>query len=113
MTMPIDYAHLDKYVCGDRALLDEILSIFQEQVESWLQKMTPGLDDEAWRHAAHSLKGAARGVGAWAVGDLAEEAEAMVAGAGDREELHARLVVASEAAIEYATLLRDGKAGVT
>ncbi|MEZ5895900.1 MAG: Hpt domain-containing protein [Parvularculaceae bacterium] len=111
MTAPIDYTHLDKYVCGDRALLDEILSIFQEQVAAWLQKMTPDLDDDAWRHAAHALKGASRGVGAFAVGDIAEEAEAMVGGQGDRPALLARLAVASEAAIEYATLLRDGKAG--
>ncbi|MCA8888754.1 MAG: Hpt domain-containing protein [Parvularculaceae bacterium] len=109
MTTPIDYAHLDKYVCGDRALLDEILSIFQEQVEGWVQQMTPELEDDAWRHAAHSLKGASRGVGAWAVGDIAEEAEAMVAGAGDRSALLARLASAADAAIDYATLLRDGK----
>jgi HPt (histidine-containing phosphotransfer) domain-containing protein len=109
MTAPIDYAHLDKYVCGDRALLDEILTIFEEQAESWVDHLKPELSDEDWQHAAHSLKGASRGVGAWAVGDLAEKAESMVEGVGNRREFLDSLKESVNAAIEYARLLRDGK----
>jgi HPt (histidine-containing phosphotransfer) domain-containing protein len=75
MTAPIDLDHLNRYVFGDKALLAEILGIFKEQAASLSERMTPAMDDEAWHLAAHTLKGAARGVGAWALGDAAERAE--------------------------------------
>ncbi|MEO1252428.1 MAG: Hpt domain-containing protein [Pseudomonadota bacterium] len=74
----IDLDHLEKYVAGDAGLRDEILSIFAEQVEALVAKLSSAQTDEGWRNAAHALKGAARGVGAWALGDLAEEAEAAI-----------------------------------
>lgn len=111
MTAPIDLDHLDQYICGDAALLDEVLTIFEEQALSWVEKLVPSLDDEQWAHAAHSLKGASRGVGAWAVGDLAEEAESLV---GDdavekRAALVLKLAVETQAAVEFARKVRDGE----
>jgi HPt (histidine-containing phosphotransfer) domain-containing protein len=109
MTAPIDRSHLDQYVFGDRALLDEILTIFIEQASAWIDRMDPALDDEAWHLAAHTLKGASRGVGAWALGDLAEEAERLLgAGAADRRQAIAgKLRDAAEAAIGHARIMRD------
>ncbi len=82
MTAPIDLEHLNKYVFGDEALLREILGIFREQIATLANRMAPDASDDDWRLAAHTLKGAARGVGAWALGDAAERAEALGADAG-------------------------------
>jgi len=84
MRAAIDLAHLEQYVAGDRALRDEVLSIFEQQAEVWSRMLEPGAPDDAWRDAAHALKGAARGVGAWEVGDLCERAEALVGSDEDR-----------------------------
>jgi chemotaxis protein histidine kinase CheA len=75
MSAPIDVDHLNRYVFGDAALLAEVLGIFREQLETLSGRMDPSMDADAWRLAAHTLKGAARGVGAWALGDAAERAE--------------------------------------
>lgn len=74
----VDLDHLEKYVAGDTALRDEILTIFSEQAEMLRDQFDPEADDEAWRDVAHALKGAARGVGAWRLGDLCETTETHV-----------------------------------
>jgi len=89
----IDEGHLDKYVCGDAALRDEILSIFVEQAGKLLSQFDTMLADEHWRDVAHALKGAARGVGAWALGDLCEEAEMLVGETSGLAERRASLLV--------------------
>jgi HPt (histidine-containing phosphotransfer) domain-containing protein len=109
MTASIDLAHLEQYVFGDRALLDEILTIFIEQASMWIERMDPSLDDEAWRSAAHTLKGASRGVGAWALGDLAEKAETLVGGdkTAARTEMLESLRQSAEETIAFASEIRD------
>jgi HPt (histidine-containing phosphotransfer) domain-containing protein len=79
----IDVGHLDKYVAGDRALRDEILAIFEEQAELWTRMLDPRADDTAWTDAAHALKGASRGVGAWTIGDICATAEHLVGSDAD------------------------------
>lgn len=74
----LDLDHLDRYVAGDVTLRDEVLAIFEDQAALWLRTLDPRADDQAWRDAAHSLKGASRGVGAWDVGHACEQAEKMV-----------------------------------
>lgn len=90
----IDVDHLDRYVAGDRALRDEILTIYEQQAESWIRILDPKAEDGAWRDAAHALKGASRGVGAWRIGDICEEAEELTADAADidaRQQIVERL----------------------
>ncbi|MEL6369365.1 MAG: Hpt domain-containing protein [Pseudomonadota bacterium] len=77
MPDPIDISHLDQYICGDAALFDEVLTIFVEQAQNWVDQLDPSMTDDAWYHACHSLKGASRGVGAWELGNLAEQGEAL------------------------------------
>ena len=79
----IDLEHLDRYVAGDRSLRDEILGIFEEQAEMWTRMLDPTAEDQAWRDAAHALKGASRGVGAWDVGDTCQAAEKLIGTARD------------------------------
>ena len=109
MTNPIDIKHLEQYVFGDRALLDEILTIFIEQAAMWVDRMDPAAPDADWHHAAHTLKGASRGVGAWALGDLAERAEHLVGPdqEASRRDLRLELKAAGELAIGYALHVRE------
>lgn len=87
----LDLDHLDRYVAGDTILRDEVLSIFEEQAASWLRTLDPKADDQAWRDAAHSLKGASRGVGAWEVGHACEAAEKLVGEASNEADRQAKL----------------------
>ncbi len=89
----IDLEHLDKYVAGDEALRDEILSIFAEQASALEEKFSVTATDEGWRNVAHALKGASRGVGAWALGDLCEEAESMIGEIAGKSERRAAILV--------------------
>jgi len=90
---PIDADHLEKYVEGDTALRDEILYIFSDQAESLDTEFDIALSDEAWSNTAHALKGAARGVGAWVLGDLCEEAELLIGQTPGKGERRAALMV--------------------
>jgi hypothetical protein len=111
MTRAIDLQHLELYIGGDIALRDEILTIFDEQAELWLAKLDPEEDDEVWRDAAHARKGAARGVGAWVIGDLCEDAEDLVGGAPEktakRQSLLEQIARELQSAVGEARRLRD------
>ncbi len=113
MTAPIDLQHLDKYVLGDAALLDEILTIFIDQTSAWVDRIDPTQSDQDWRLATHTLKGASRGVGAWMLGDIAERAEELVGPGQDalREAIRGELRTAADAAINYARKIREPSAG--
>ncbi len=89
----IDRDHLEKYVAGDNALRDEILSIFVEQAEKLIAQFDISQTDEDWKNTAHALKGAARGVGVWALGDNCEEAETLIGDAPAKLEARSTLLV--------------------
>jgi HPt (histidine-containing phosphotransfer) domain-containing protein len=74
----VDLAHLNRYTGGDPAMNGEILRLFQQQATDLamrLQHCLDGGDDTGWFEAAHSMKGAARGIGAFALADAVAEAE--------------------------------------
>ncbi|ADM10291.1 hypothetical protein PB2503_11219 [Parvularcula bermudensis HTCC2503] len=106
----IDVHHLNQYVAGDRALRDEILAIYEQQVETWAEVLNPMANDTAWRDAAHALKGASRGVGAWEIGQICEEAEGMIgpeASLDDRADALNRLRDVVRATINEVRRLRQ------
>ncbi|MES1991386.1 MAG: Hpt domain-containing protein [Pseudomonadota bacterium] len=72
---PLDLVHLSKYTFGDRGLEAELLGLFRSQAGIYVMRLESAADAKEWRDAAHSLKGSSRGLGAWALGDLAEEIE--------------------------------------
>lgn len=72
---PLDLVHLSKYTFGDRGLEAELLGLFRSQAGIYVTRLESAADAKEWRDAAHSLKGSSRGLGAWALGDLAEEIE--------------------------------------
>jgi HPt (histidine-containing phosphotransfer) domain-containing protein len=84
LTGAVDFAHLERYAGHDQALVDEVLSIFREQAAMWLRLLDPRAAGGAWRDAAHSLKGSALGVGAFALADECEAAE-LASGANEVE----------------------------
>jgi HPt (histidine-containing phosphotransfer) domain-containing protein len=72
---PIDLVHLATQTMGDKALEIEVLQMFARQARKALQDMSVG-DGKAVVAAAHRLKGAAKGVGAFRVAQAAEKLEA-------------------------------------
>jgi len=72
---PVDLDHLARYTGGDAAINREILTLFVEQSSAMLAELPGVRDPKTWHHLVHSLKGAARGIGAFALADVAAEAE--------------------------------------
>ena len=75
---PIDLAHLARYTGGDKALNAEILKLFDGQVTEMVGQLRGVLaarDTKRWKEITHTIKGAARGVGAFAFGEAAAAAE--------------------------------------
>ena len=74
----IDLEHLARYTGGERGLNSEVLQLFDGQMTRMvaeLHTLLASRDGKRWREVAHSIKGAARGVGAFSMGDLAASAE--------------------------------------
>ena len=72
---PLDLVHLAKYTFGDRGLECELLGLFRSQAGIYVNRLETAANTKEWADAAHSLKGSARGLGAWALGDIAEDVE--------------------------------------
>jgi len=76
---PVDLEHLDRYTGGDSRINAEILELFDGQcrliVAELEQLAGQDANGKAWRELNHKLKGAARGVGAFALGQSAADAE--------------------------------------
>jgi HPt (histidine-containing phosphotransfer) domain-containing protein len=77
----IDRTHLERATAGDIALAREVLALFAAQAETLTEAIAQARDGRTRREAAHRLKGAARGIGAFAV---ALAAEAIELGGNDR-----------------------------
>ncbi len=93
---PIDLDHLNRYTGGNRGLNEEILKLFEDQCISTLARLEElakedGAGTKSWHELTHTLKGAARGVGAFEIGDLAAEAEKIPPGKGAAIEVVHRL----------------------
>ena len=71
---PIDFAHLFRMTLGDHDLEREVLQLFVRQTEILLARMGAAPPAVAAAHA-HTLKGSARGIGAWGVALAAEDVE--------------------------------------
>jgi len=65
---PIDLAHLSRQTMGDRALEQEILRLFVRQASTAGDAIAKASGDDRKR-LVHSLKGTARSIGAFDLGD--------------------------------------------
>lgn len=74
----VDLAHLFRMTLGDRALEREILQLFSRQTDMLMARMQDAAPASV-AAMAHTLKGSARGIGAWRVADAADVVELAVA----------------------------------
>ena len=74
---PVDLVHLARQTGGDRLLEEEVLRLFLRQANAISRTMRGRIDEDARRSKAHTLKGAARAVGAGAVAKCAGDLEDM------------------------------------
>ena len=102
---PIDLVHLARTTMGDRSLEREVLQLFDRQSTLLIARMraaAPG----GIAYLAHTMKGSARGIGAWRVARAAEALE-LAGGADDTARALDQLAAASnEACALIAELLR-------
>jgi HPt (histidine-containing phosphotransfer) domain-containing protein len=71
---PVDLVHLARQTMGDRVLEQEVLALFLQQAHSVRDRIASAGHEERLG-LAHKLKGSARGVGAFAIGDCAAAIE--------------------------------------
>jgi HPt (histidine-containing phosphotransfer) domain-containing protein len=73
---PIDFAHLQRMTLGNDSLEREVLGMFSAQSSRLLDALANLPADSA--ALAHTLKGSARAIGAFAVADAAADLEAQI-----------------------------------
>lgn len=71
----LDRDHLEQYTAGDAALEVELFGLLSSQIEACVSALKAAVTDDEWRAAAHTLKGASRGVGAMELGEACAFAE--------------------------------------
>jgi HPt (histidine-containing phosphotransfer) domain-containing protein len=98
---PIDFEHLQRMTLGDAAIEQEVLTIFSAQSARLVHTLAAMPADAS--ALAHTLKGSARAIGAFAVAGAADRLEAAIARGFDVSAALAELVEAvaqAQAAIE-------------
>ena len=78
MKPAVDLEHLSRYTGGDEALNTEVLQLFDTQISEMvgrLQSILDAQDAKSWKEVTHTLKGAARGIGAFDFANAAAAAE--------------------------------------
>jgi len=81
----IDRKHLARMTFGEKSLEHEVLMLFDRQCVLLLQRMRAG-EAAVLGTLAHTLKGSARGVGAWGVARAAAECEQAARNGGSSAE---------------------------
>jgi len=71
----LDRDHLMAMTGHDDVLAVEVIEIFQHQTDIWGRMLDPTAESRQWADAAHTLKGAALGIGAMRLAQACEVAE--------------------------------------
>jgi len=108
LTGAVDFAYLEEFAAGDQQVVDEVLGLFREQAALWTGLLDPA--SEGWRDAVHTIKGASRGVGAFALGEACERAERAGPEALDEVRDALDLALADIAAYAHEQALKSLKA---
>ena len=98
---PIDVEHLSRMTLGDAGLTHEVLAMFSAQAVKLIGALA-ALPNDAGT-LAHTLKGSARAIGAFAVADAAESLETALHNGDDPSAALTRLddaVAEARAAVE-------------
>ena len=72
---PVDLVHLARHTLGDRDLEREVLNLFTTQSVIYLDRLKQARGKTDRKAAAHTIKGSAKGIGAWHVADCARAVE--------------------------------------
>jgi HPt (histidine-containing phosphotransfer) domain-containing protein len=72
---PIDRVHLAQQCLGDENLEYEILRLFDTTIDTYFGRLERAEGAAELAQTLHAIKGAASGVGAWTIADLAKAAE--------------------------------------
>lgn len=108
---PIDLVHLAKQCLGDENLELEILRLFDTTVKTYFARLQLAANYDDLALNLHSIKGAASGVGAWTIADLAKGCEAeMQAGRPLATERIADLGIALEECSSFITRMLSNEA---
>ena len=99
MPTSIDQVHLERMTLGDRSLEREVLEIFVRQTAMTLERIA-GAGPARTAAAAHTLKGSARGIGAWRVAQAAERLEQAATGTADEAAMLAAIAELEAASFE-------------
>ncbi|HEY7084475.1 MAG TPA: Hpt domain-containing protein [Hyphomicrobiaceae bacterium] len=103
----VDLAYLARFTLGNVALEREVLQLFAAHMPLYLEALRTARARQAWRDAAHSIKGCACAVGAWRLASCAEFAErievdgAAAAPQEQREKAVVAIAVAAEEASRF------------
>jgi len=113
ITGAVDFDVLEGFTANDPAVIEEVLNLFREQAEIWsgmLDARSPG-----WRDAAHTVKGAAAGIGAHTLARVCGEAEvapdSLAEPALDRVRTALDQALADVAAYQHEQMLQSLKSG--
>jgi len=102
---PIDFEHLSRMTLGDAGLEQEVLAMFVAQSTTLVSTLAAMPADAS--ALAHTLKGSARAIGAFAVGDAAARLEAAIArGFGTSAALNELSETVAEARAAIEAILR-------
>ena len=74
----VDLNHLARYTGGDAAVNAEVLRLFDAQATDLVARLHAILDArdaKSWKEITHTIKGAARGIGAFEMADAAAKCE--------------------------------------
>lgn len=99
----IDEDHLGRMTLGDRGLEREVLEIFVRQTTIMLNRITDA-EPALAAAAAHTLKGSARGIGAWRVARAAERLE-YAAGQGREGDIDGAVEELKAASLEVSAAI--------
>ena len=99
---PVDLVHLARHTLGNRDLEREVLRLFVRQSRMCLARLRAAHSSAERRSAAHTIKGSARGIGAWRIAELADAFEHLPDSAEKVDERdYADLTAAIESANDY------------
>jgi len=113
ITGAVDFAILEGFTGGDAQVTEEVLNLFREQAELWSTMLVPS--SPGWRDAAHTVKGAAAGIGAVTLARVCGEAEVAADSLAepvlDRVRTALDQALADVAAYQHEQMLRSLKGG--
>lgn len=91
MEKPVDLVHLSRLTMGDRKLEFEILRMFASQIPQFVNLLEKSTSEESIMRSAHTIKGAARSIGAFKLANMAEDTEQL--GQMDKDRIVTELQV--------------------